>query len=181
MWGRFRDVTNPTLGNHEIEAGQAPGYDHYWGVVPRYYSVDAAGWHIVTIDSNSSYGQTEPGTPQLEWLRQELARSTARCSVVFFHHPVWSIGSQGPTERLFPVWDLLVGSGVDLELTGHDHNYQRWQPLGLAGLPHPVGPTQFVAGAGGHGVRPFVTTDPRVVVGSDTYRDPDTRGSCGSS
>jgi tetratricopeptide (TPR) repeat protein len=176
LWGRFKDVTNPTLGNHEYAGTDAPGYFYYWDNVPRFYSFDAHGWHFVTIDSNSRFGGTDPGTEQFEWLRQELTTSDAACTVVFLHHPVWSIGTQGSTERLEAVWDLMVGTGVDIVLAGHDHNYQRWQPLDAAGAPHPAGPTHFVAGAGGHGVRPFGSSDARVVYGADTYQNPDTRG-----
>lgn len=176
LWDRLRAVTNPTLGNHELTAGLAPGYDQYWGVPPRRYTAQAGSWQVVTLDSNSGV-DSSPGSVQLEWLRDELARSTATCSIAFFHHPVFSVGSQGSNERLMAVWNQLVGAGVDIVLTGHEHNYQRWAPLGMGGVPHPAGPTHFVAGAGGHGVRPFVTTDARMVVGADTYQGPDARGS----
>lgn len=176
LWDGFRSVTNPTLGNHELANGAAPGYDRYWGVPPRRYTTTAGSWEVVTIDSNSGV-DSAPGSVQLEWLREQLASSTAACTIAFFHHPVFSVGGQGSNERLMAVWNQLVGAGVDVVLTGHEHNYQRWAPLGMGGVPHPAGPTHFVAGAGGHGVRPFVTTDSRMVVGADTYQAPDTRGS----
>jgi tetratricopeptide (TPR) repeat protein len=175
-WGRLRDITNPTVGNHEYDNGVAAGYFDYWDNVPHYYGFDTQGWHFATIDSNSVFGQTDPGTSQYEWLRQDLAGSASRCSVVYVHHPFWSIGSQGSTERLTAIWKLLVGSGADIVLTGHDHNYQRWQPLDADGAPHPAGPTHFVVGSGGHGIRPFVQSDPRVVAGLDTFANPDSRG-----
>jgi hypothetical protein len=66
------------------------------------------------------------------------------------------------------MWALMAQKGVDIVLTGHDHNYQRWVPLNGNGVPSSTGITQFVAGGGGHGIQNFVTTDSRMAVGFDT-------------
>ncbi len=166
-WSRFRAITNPTVGNHEYDNGVAPGYFDYWNNVPDYYSFNANGWHFVSLNSNDPVGQ-QPGSPQYEWLKSDLATSAAACTVAYFHHPLFNVGAQGSTVRMSALWQLMATSGVDLALTGHDHNYQRWQALDGVGNPDPMGLTEFVAGAGGHGVRPFTTTDPRLVVGFDT-------------
>ena len=44
-------------------------------------------------------------------------------------------------------------------LTGHDHGYQRWKPLDANLNPSRGGTTQFVNGAGGHGVQGAVRSD----------------------
>jgi hypothetical protein len=62
----------------------------------------------------------------------------------------------------------MAQKGVDIVLSGHDHNYQRWMPLDGNGQPNPTGITQFVAGGGGHGIQNFVTTDSRLAIGFDT-------------
>ena len=62
----------------------------------------------------------------------------------------------------------MARQGVDLVITGHDHGYQRWQPLDKDLQPSSGGATQFVVGAGGHGIQGFVRTDSRFVVGYDT-------------
>src|SRR5215213_3998762 len=49
-FGRFRSISNPALGNHEWPAGDGVGYFDYWDNVPNYYSVDAAGWHIISLN-----------------------------------------------------------------------------------------------------------------------------------
>src|SRR5690606_32268957 len=136
--------------------------------VPHYYSFDAAGWHFVTIDSTSQYGQLEAGTPQYDWLVQDLANNTSACTIAFLHHPIFNIGPQGVSSEVAALWPLLVQNGVDVVLTGHDHNYQRWYPVDAGGNIDPAGVTHFVAGAGGHGVRPFSTSAPRVAAGYDT-------------
>jgi hypothetical protein len=167
-FGQFRSITNPTIGNHEYENGVAPGYFDYWDNVPHYYSYNVAGWHFVTIDSTTQYNQTQPGTPQYDWLVQDLTNNTSACTIVYFHHPFFTIGPEGSATRLSSIWSLMEQKGVDVVLTGHDHEYQRWYPLDANGNIDPNGITEFVAGAGGHGVRPFVTSDPRVAVGYDT-------------
>ena len=166
-WGALRPITNPTIGNHEYENGSAPGYFAYWHQPPHFYSFDAGGWRVITIDSTSQFGQTGPSTPQYRWLEDQL-EDAGPCALVYFHHPVFSVGPQGDEERLSPIWRLIVRSGVDLVLAGHDHNYQRWRPLGLFGQSDADGPTQFVVGTGGHGIQAFARTDARVMAGFDT-------------
>ena|GEM_PF-2448677 len=55
-----------------------------------------------------------------------------------------------------PIWSLLVRSGVDIVLSGHDHDYERFQPLDADGHPDPRhGTMQFVVGTGGRSLRPL--------------------------
>ena len=169
FYGLFRDVTNPTIGNHEYENGAAPGYFSYWYNIPNYYSYNAGGWHFIALNSTSQFKQTATTSPQYQWLVNDLNANTAPCTVAYFHHPVLSVGPQGDTPSLNAIWSRLVQSGVDLVLTGHDHGYQRWAPLDANLNPSANGATEFVSGAGGHAVQNFVRTDPRFVVG---YGDP---------
>src|SRR4029079_19832296 len=71
-YGRLKGITGPTIGNHEYENGQAPGYFDYWDNVPHYYSFDSGNWHFISLDANSQFGQTAPGTPQYQWLPPDL-------------------------------------------------------------------------------------------------------------
>ena len=167
FYSRFRTITNPTIGNHEYQGVTAPGYFDYWDNVPHYYSFDAAGWHVISLDSTSQFNQVAPGTPQYEWLAQDLNANSAACTLVYFHHPVYNVGPEGDTPRLSNIWSLLAQHGVDIVLTGHDHNYQRWKPLDGSGNPSPTGISQFVVGSGGHGIQQFIRTDGRLVIGFD--------------
>jgi hypothetical protein len=38
---------------------------------------------------------------------------------------------------------------VDVVLSGHNHDYERFEPLGATGQPDPTGITEFVVGTGG--------------------------------
>jgi Big-like domain-containing protein/calcineurin-like phosphoesterase family protein/fibronectin type III domain protein len=167
-YSRFRAITNPTVGNHEYQGNQAPGYFDYWDNVPHYYSYNVAGWHVINLDSTSQFDQTAPGTPQYDWLVQDLNASSAVCTVAYFHHPVYNIGPEGEATRMNDIWALLAQQGVDVVLTGHDHDYQRWHALNSQGGIDPNGITQFVVGTGGHGIQDFIKSDSRMAVGFDT-------------
>jgi hypothetical protein len=172
-YSRFNAITNPAIGNHEyfhVGGGQyeAPGYFDYWDNVPHYYSFDAGGWHMISLDSTSQYNQTAPGTPQYDWLMQDLDANTATCTIVYFHHPLYNVGTEGEATRMSQIWALLADHGVDIVLTAHDHDYQRWHPLNGQGELDPNGITEFVIGTGGHGIQDFIKTDNRMAVGFDT-------------
>ena len=167
-YSAFADVTNPIVGNHEYENGVAPGYFDYWDNVPNYYSYDAAGWHFIALNSTSQFDQRDPGSAQYQWLAADLAASSSQCTIAYFHHPVVSVGPQGDSTALNDIWRLLSDNGVDVVLTGHDHQYQRWVPLDRDLLPDPNGITQFVAGGGGHGIQAVVSSDGRVAAVADS-------------
>jgi hypothetical protein len=87
------------------------------------------------------------------WLRNDLRRhpnSEYRCTLAFWHHPLFSFTSaSGASPAVRPLWDLLDRGGADVVLNGHSHNYQRWAPQTPAGQADPEGIRQFVVGTGG--------------------------------
>lgn len=158
-FGRFRDFTYPTPGNHEWEQ-RAEGYDAYWGSRVRqadgghWYSFDLGGWHLISL---SSMERGDQGSPQEAWLRQDLARYPGTCTIVFTHYPRFSAGPQYNTPRLEPLFAATAGRAVAW-LAGHAHNYQRLLPI--------RGITQFVVGTGGHEPSSPDLRDPRVAAGA---------------
>ena len=169
FFGRFRAITDPTIGNHEYTNGVASGYFDHWDNIPHYYSVNSNGWHLVSLDTNTAFNQLRPGTAQYDWLVNDLDSNTQPCTLVFYHQPLYNIGQQPPATYVSAIWSLLVEHGVDLVVNGHDHSYQRWQPLDAAGAPSPNGVTQIVAGTGGHALGSFVTSDSRVVASATEF------------
>jgi hypothetical protein len=167
FFGQFKEITNPIIGNHEYGSGDGAGYFRYWDGIPHYYSYDAGGWHFVALDSTNEFNQRQPGLPQFDWLRQDLAVNADKCTIAYFHHPVFSVGPQGDTDSLMGIWELLAQYGVEIVLTGHDHSYQRWQTLDDEGRSDPAGVVQFVVGSGGHGIQEFEREDERMAVGFD--------------
>ena len=109
-----------------------------------------------------------PDGTQYQWLASDLAAHPGACTIVYYHHPLFNIGAEGATVEMQPIWKLLAQYGVTLVLNGHDHTYQRWQPLDGEGLPKPDGITEIVEGASGHGLQTFKTTDNRMAFGLDS-------------
>jgi chitodextrinase len=169
FYGRFRGITLPTIGNHEYTAGQAPGYFDYWDNTPHYYSVDRHGWHIISLDANSAFNQTAPGTAQYDWLASDLNANTQACTLVFYHQPLYNIGDEGPSTYLQPFWQLFAQHGVDLVINGHDHTYQRYVPLDGNGVPSASGVTEIINGAGGHALGAFPGSDSRLVASAQQF------------
>jgi hypothetical protein len=159
FYGQFDPITDPTVGNHEYTGGLAPGYFAYWHTPPDYYSFNTHGWHVVSLNSNLD-GRTT--SAQYQWLSNDLSQNTKACTLVYFHHPLFNIGSEPVPSRFTAIWPLLAQRGVDIVLNGHDHDYQRWVPMNDSGTPSSTGPTEFVVGTGGHSLQSFVSSDPRV-------------------
>ena len=129
-FGRFRSLTNPTIGNHEYTNGAAPGYFDYWDNIPNYYSYDAGGWHFISLNSNSAYIGVNSSSAQYAWLAADLAAHANTCTIAYYHHPLFNIGPEGNKTSMSPIWTLMAQNGVSIVLNGHDHDYQRWVAAG---------------------------------------------------
>jgi hypothetical protein len=155
-WGRFLDKTHPAVGNHEYLTPGAEGYYSYFGSragdpSKGYYSFDYAGWHFIALNSNCTpVGGCGSTSPQVAWLRSDLAASTARCTIAYWHHPRWSAAQYTDDARYATFWQTLYDGGVEVVLNGHDHNYQRYAPLAPSGVRDDArGIREFVIGTGG--------------------------------
>jgi len=126
----FRDVFNLPADNGE------KWYSYNWGRV-----------HFVALDTEADY------STQMAWLDQDLAANTLPWKVIYMHKPPYSSGEHGSDttlrSKLAPVAERY---GVQLVLSGHDHNYERIKPQN--------GVNYVVTGGGGIGTRP---------VGSSTF------------
>jgi hypothetical protein len=154
-WGRHKHRTRPAPGNHDYNTDGAAGYFAYFGSAAGdpdrgYYSFDLGAWHIVSLNSNcSDVGGCHAGSPQEQWLRQDLAAHTGRCVLAYWHHPRFSFGNYDNNSAMKAVWQALYDAGAEIVLAGHDHNYQRYAPLDANGAADPQGIRQFVVGTGG--------------------------------
>ena len=168
-YGKLKAITDPTIGNHEYTGGQAPGYFDYWDNVPHYYSFNAGAWHFISLDANSAFSADRARHAAVQVAAERPPQQPQPCTLAYFHHPLFNIGQEGPTTALADIWSLLASHGVDLVVNGHDHTYQRWQPLDGSGNPSPTGMTEIVAGMGGHAHGRWPTTDSRVVASDNTH------------
>lgn len=161
-WGRVKSITRPVAGNHEYETEGAAGYFRYFGTSAGapgrgYYSFDVGRWHLIALNSNCpQVGGCGAGSTQERWLRGDLARNRARCTLAYWHHPRFSSGHHGTDRTYDAFWDALYEAGADVVLVGHDHGYERFAPLSAAGTRDPMrGIRQFVVGTGGKSLRSF--------------------------
>lgn len=161
-YGRLARITAPTPGNHDWPRHRS-GYDPYWRRALRrsrtaaWYAFHAAGWAILSIDSETAH---DGGSPQERWLRSQL-RAPGSCRIAFWHRPRFSAGTHhGDQPDMAPIWDALRGH-VAIVLSGHEHDMQRMHPID--------GITSFVSGAGGHSHYGLRRDDPRLAFGDDRH------------
>jgi 3',5'-cyclic AMP phosphodiesterase CpdA len=154
-WGRHRERTRPTPGNHDYYTPGAEGYFLYFGEAAGdpargYYAYDLGAWRIIALNTNcTEVDGCGEGSAQMDWLAAELAANPARCTLAYGHHPMYSSGKHGDEVGLTAMWDLLDRAGVDVMLGGHDHIYERFAPQDAWGNADPEGMRQFVVGTGG--------------------------------
>lgn len=154
-WGRHKARTRPAAGNHDYHSSGAAPYFAYFGAAAGepgkgYYSYDLGAWHVVVLNSNCAEVGCEAGSAQESWLRADLAASKASCALAYWHHPRYSSGPHGGREGLSALWRALYEAGVELAISGHDHDYERFAPQDADGrLDREQGVRQFVVGTGG--------------------------------
>jgi hypothetical protein len=144
-----------TLGNHDYYAESTPDAEirrsamsGSWCLPRRYYTFTAGPVQFFALDTNPVVKGEPSVAAQLAWLEGALAASTAPWKVVYGHHPVYSTGLDGDTPEIVArVLPLLQKHGVDAYLSGHEHDMEYLRPEGSLHF--------FVAGAGGHLVRPM--------------------------
>ena len=151
-WGRQKSRTLAAPGNHDWEQSAGMPYFSYFGASAGpasrgYYSYSVGSWHIVSLNSNVPAG---PGSPQYEWLKEDLADSRATCTLAMWHHPLFSSGPNGNSGQMRDAWRLLNRFGADVVLSGHDHDYERYAPQDADARPGPTGIREFVVGTGGY-------------------------------
>jgi hypothetical protein len=158
-WGRFEAMTRPTPGNHDYDTEGALPYFDYFSEFDRnsearnggYYSYDFAGWHVIALNSLLPM---DDGSPQLQWLANDLRAANAECVLAYWHHPLFSASLRSltpwyPGRGSRQAWALLSEFGAELVLNGHEHFYERYAPQDPAGNAASVGIRQITAGTGG--------------------------------
>jgi predicted phosphodiesterase len=142
LFGRVPTVAVPGNGESELHwykhYHRFPGNEIYW-------TFTYGNAQFFMIDSDLEEREREmPGfrAEQREWLRQELARSTARWKIVAHHHPIYSSDEddygnswntatpvEGDADMRNDYLEIYEEGGVDLVLYGHMHEYERSWPI----------------------------------------------------
>ena len=153
-------------GNHE-EMGSADGYiDDYAECLPaelpitgtyaREYFFDVDGVRVILVSPDiefvgpdSRYGPGDAGRTFLENAIRD-AKTKGMWTVVGMHHPCLTRGSHTCADTSPAVSDVALAEGVDLVLSGHNHNYERSHQIdGTTAAPVVVdSDSSMVKGAG---------------------------------
>jgi hypothetical protein len=179
---------NAVVGNHEMEpwyspdgyGGQFARFDFPGGATQSYYSFTYGNVGVVALDANDvSYELPAnlgySGGAQVSWLHSTLAALQANPEidfiVVYFHHCAYCTcsthGCDGGVEQYFvPAFDSYK---VDLVINGHNHIYERTDPIrgGAAVGATPIGSswnsangtTYITAGGAGKSLYSFSASD----------------------
>ncbi|MGI9605033.1 MAG: metallophosphoesterase family protein [Acidimicrobiales bacterium] len=124
------------LGNHDVRDGHGPAHAEAIGMPNAWYSTRIGDVLVVSLDSNRPHD-----TSQLAFLEATLSESDATWVIATMHHPPFSAGFHGPDDEVRKAFTpAFEQHGVDLVLSGHEHDYQRFEPLG--------GVTYIISGAG---------------------------------
>src|SRR5215211_2324411 len=154
-WGKYKKRTRPTAGNHDYDISGAKAYFNYFrwraGRPTGYYSYDRGTWHIVALNSNcEEVGECDWRSAQGRWLRRDLANHRARCTLAYFHHPLYASGSNYDSPKVKPFWHILYNHHAEVILSGHAHRYERFARITPSGERSSArGIRQFIVGTGG--------------------------------
>lgn len=143
-----RTATIPVHGNHE---GMAQQYFAQFALPgnEQWFSFDYGNAHFTIVNDST---ETEADwDEQLAWLEADLAASSAPWKFLVHHKPAYS-SSEVHAEDAFvrsEIVPVAENGGVDVDLTGHNHHYERSLPLHSGALNAETGVTYVVtAGAG---------------------------------
>jgi acid phosphatase type 7 len=154
-WGKYKKRTRPTAGNHDYHTAGAKPYFNYFrwraGRPRGYYSYDRGAWHIVALNSNcEEVGGCDWRSAQGRWLSTDLANHRGRCTLAYFHHPLYASGSGYDSPKVKPFWHILYNYHADVILNGHAHRYERFARISPSGERSSArGIRQFIVGTGG--------------------------------
>ena len=113
------------LGNHDVMDGHADAQVAALGMPGRWWARHLGDVLLVGLDSNRV---DDPD--QRAWLERTLAAATEQWRIVVVHHPPYSAGYQGSSEDVRAAFvPLFERYGVQLVISGHDHDYQRSVPI----------------------------------------------------
>lgn len=172
-WGRVKSRTLfPTPGNHEyhttndagvvVQGPGAPGYFDYFNGVgvasgvagtrgQGYWARDYGGARIYGLNSELT-GSAR--TAMVNWVKADLLANPRACQIAIIHRPFFTTaagsGHTGST-YLRPLVDALVAGGVELLISGHNHQFERFARMRGDGTRDARGIRQYVVGTGGTG------------------------------
>lgn len=128
--------------------------------------VNGGTWHVVALDSECPLvGGCGSGSPEESWFRRDLAANAAKCTIVYWHEPRWSVN--GNLSDFNTLWSDAVSAHVVMVLNSHAHNYQHWGPLDANGNQASNGTSELIVGTGGVNLEGVPNTQPSGLIAAD--------------
>lgn len=163
-FGKYKNKTFPTVGNHEYYANEGKPYFEYfhdnlsnfknltnikihqkekdnW---PNYWRFDKDNWTFISLDTNTEDGYD---LEQIKWLEEQI-KTKKQCSILMMHHPYRSLGYRAIKEEVNKIMEKLKDNPVSIILTGHDHHYQESNVINKT--------KHYLVGTGGITINSFV-------------------------
>ena len=155
--GRVLSRTRPSPSNHDYRTDEAAAYYEYSG---DRAGANGRGWYTYKLGSWQIYSlNSEPDIArQARWLQRHLAANPA--ILAYWHRPLFTSGRNPGEAAVRPWFHALYAAGAEVELSGHNHQYERFAPQDAAGNRTAGGLRQFVVGTGGAPLEAFVGAQP---------------------
>jgi len=147
------------MGNHEESGILFQKYFPYPFEAGRYWSFDYGPAHFVVVDQYTTYG---PGSPQLNWIANDLASTNKIWKFIHLHEPGWSAGgghsnNTSVQNYIQPLCELY---GVLMVFAGHNHYYARAEVNDV---------THITTGGGGAPLRTPDPGNPYIITVAEAY------------
>jgi predicted phosphodiesterase len=147
-----------TWGNHDVESSdRIESFNEVFDTPPRWATISWGATSILILDSNDVDSQA-----QLSYLEAEMERIEGP-TIVVVHHPPYSCSDHLGDASVRDEWLPRFDDDVVLVLSGHAHNYQRFEADGL-----PL----IVSGGGGQALQNLSACPadhPALLVGEATF------------
>lgn len=134
MMSPIKDKLMITLGHHDVEDGQAKmdQYLNSFGLEKPFYSYEYDKVHFLVMSAKSVYNK---GSEQYNFILEDLKKASENKDVNWivvssYGPPYTSPSEHTAFKELRDVYHPIFEKyGVDLVLSGHNHNYQRTHPI----------------------------------------------------
>ena len=152
-----------TVGNHEsnIPGGKPELFRDYFAFptngpedfAEEFFSLDVGNVHLLVLNDWIFSGEQNLSDADFErvgdWIKYDLATSTADWQVVVLHVPVYEVHSDTRATAVREAWGgIFEDYGVDLVFEGHQHVYSRRYPMYRERIDYEKGVTYIMGVAG---------------------------------
>ena len=121
------------LGNHDVHTREGADMMQLFEMPGRYYDFRIGPVAFFALDTTAEDDGTRLDNTQLSWLRSKLEATSAPWRVLFMHHPSYSTTDHSSQPEVRRALEPIVNEyGVQLVLSGHDHQYERSKQIGSA-------------------------------------------------